>query len=206
MRPLRCAGLLYAASLWLSNSSYLYLSVSFIQMTKSLMPGLVYFSGCMFGTERFSSSILANMILIAAGVVVCAFGETNLIFGGMVVQLTALLFEATRLTLVQVCILQTSKPTCIVAWNRKTQPRNRTHHTSTLHRPCARYSRVLWKATMTSQSVLLWLPAPSASHALARAFTSHFMQNHKAHACGPIPGTHLDAPCSRLLCVSSLHQ
>ena len=38
------AGLLYAASLWLSNSSYLYLSVSFIQMTKSLMPGLVYLS------------------------------------------------------------------------------------------------------------------------------------------------------------------
>lgn len=103
-----CAGLLYAASLWLSNSSYLYLSVSFIQMTKSLMPGLVYFSGCMLGTERFSSSIVATMVLIAAGVVVCAFGETNLIFGGMVVQLTALLFEATRLTLVQVCILQTS--------------------------------------------------------------------------------------------------
>lgn len=98
-----CVGLLYAASLWLSNSSYLYLSVSFIQMTKSLMPGLVYFSGCWFGTEKFSSSILANMILIAAGVVVCAFGETNLVFGGMVVQLTALLFEATRLTMVQVC-------------------------------------------------------------------------------------------------------
>eukprot|EP00892_Ulva_mutabilis_P001855 jgi/Ulvmu1/11670/UM008_0079.1 len=97
-------GLLYAASLWLSNSSYLYLSVSFIQMTKSLMPGLVYFSGCWLGTERFSTSILANMILIAAGVVVCAFGETNLVFGGLVVQLTALLFEATRLTLVQVLI------------------------------------------------------------------------------------------------------
>lgn len=33
------AGLLYAGSLWLSNSAYLHLSVSFIQMTKSLMPG-----------------------------------------------------------------------------------------------------------------------------------------------------------------------
>lgn len=35
-------GALYAASLWLSNSAYLHLSVSFIQMTKALMPGLVY--------------------------------------------------------------------------------------------------------------------------------------------------------------------
>ena len=48
------AGLLYAASLWLSNASYLYLSVSFIQMTKSLMPGLVYASGVVMGTEKYS--------------------------------------------------------------------------------------------------------------------------------------------------------
>jgi hypothetical protein len=45
---------LYAASLWLSNSAYLYLSVSFIQMTKSLMPGLVYASGVALGTEQHS--------------------------------------------------------------------------------------------------------------------------------------------------------
>ena len=54
------AGLLYAASLWLSNASYLYLSVSFIQMTKSLMPGLVYASGVLLGTEKFSSSVSAS--------------------------------------------------------------------------------------------------------------------------------------------------
>ena len=40
LQNLSRAGLLYAASLWLSNSAYLYLSVSFIQMTKALMPGL----------------------------------------------------------------------------------------------------------------------------------------------------------------------
>lgn len=42
MRRVMPIGLLYAASLWLSNSAYLHLSVSFIQMTKALMPGLVY--------------------------------------------------------------------------------------------------------------------------------------------------------------------
>lgn len=84
-------GLLYAASLWLSNSAYLHLSVSFIQMTKALMPGLVYttvriafvlfnchvddtdpgahFKGVYMGTERFTYGYAANMLLIAVGVV-----------------------------------------------------------------------------------------------------------------------------------------
>lgn len=97
-------GLLYAASLWLSNASYLYLSVSFIQMTKSLMPGLVYASGVLLGTEKFSSTVTANMLLIAFGVVVCAFGEMNLVLKGLMTQLAALGFEASRLTLVQILI------------------------------------------------------------------------------------------------------
>jgi hypothetical protein len=87
------AGLLYAASLWLSNSAYLYLSVSFIQMTKSLMPGLVYGSGCIVGTEKFKGEVAAIMSLIAFGVVVCAYGEVNLIMVGVVVQLSSLAFE-----------------------------------------------------------------------------------------------------------------
>ncbi|KDD74809.1 hypothetical protein H632_c1059p0 [Helicosporidium sp. ATCC 50920] len=97
-------GVLYAASLWLSNSAYLYLSVSFIQMTKSLMPGLVYACGLVLGTEAYSTSSALNMCLIAAGVVVCALGEANLVVKGLVQQLAALLFEAARLTMVQVLI------------------------------------------------------------------------------------------------------
>ena len=95
-------GMLYAASLWLSNSAYLYLSVSFIQMTKSLMPGLVYACGVTLGTETFSAASAANMSLIAFGVLVCALGEANLVYKGLVQQLTALVFEAARLTLVQI--------------------------------------------------------------------------------------------------------
>jgi len=86
-------GVLYAASLWLSNSSYLYLSVSFIQMTKSLMPGLVYATGVMMGTEQFTRANAANMVLIAFGVLICAIGEVNLVFKGVMQQLAALLFE-----------------------------------------------------------------------------------------------------------------
>ena len=86
-------GMLYAGSLWLSNSAYLYLSVSFIQMTKSLMPGLVYGCGCLVGTEKFRGNVAANMALIAFGVVVCAVGELNLVARGLAQQLTALGFE-----------------------------------------------------------------------------------------------------------------
>ena len=85
--------MLYAASLWLSNSAYLYLSVSFIQMTKSLMPGLVYATGIAFGTERFTRGNVFNMLLIAFGVVVCAIGEVNLVPRGVLQQMAALLFE-----------------------------------------------------------------------------------------------------------------
>lgn len=102
--PPPCAGLLYAASLWLSNSAYLYLSVSFIQMTKSLMPGLVYSAGVALRIEHFRTSSALNMCLIAFGVVVCAIGEANLVIKGLVQQLAALVFEATRLTLVQILI------------------------------------------------------------------------------------------------------
>lgn len=97
-------GILYAGSLWLSNSAYLYLSVSFIQMTKSLMPGLVYACGCFLGTEKFSRGASSNMILIAFGVLVCALGEVNLVFKGLVQQLVALVLEALRLTMIQILI------------------------------------------------------------------------------------------------------
>eukprot|EP01025_Chloroclados_australasicus_P016288 TRINITY_DN18110_c0_g1_i6.p2 TRINITY_DN18110_c0_g1~~TRINITY_DN18110_c0_g1_i6.p2 ORF type:complete len:380 (+),score=37.25 TRINITY_DN18110_c0_g1_i6:102-1142(+) len=97
-------GLLYAASLWLSNSSYLYLSVSFIQMTKSLMPGLVYLCGIFIGTEKFGGKITGTMVWIGFGVLVCAVGEVNLAPLGLACQLSALFFEALRLTLTQVLI------------------------------------------------------------------------------------------------------
>ena len=66
-------------------------------MTKSLMPGLVYCCGIAFGVERFTPATAANMVLIAFGVAVCAFGEVNLVLKGVVQQLSALLFEVSLL-------------------------------------------------------------------------------------------------------------
>ena len=101
-------GALYAASLWLSNSAYLHLSVSFIQMTKALMPGLVYICGILLKIDDFNMYQACNMLLIALGVLVCAFGEVNLHPLGLTLQLAALSFEAARLTLVQILIKSTA--------------------------------------------------------------------------------------------------
>mmetsp|Transcript_19464 Transcript_19464/g.32730 ORF Transcript_19464/g.32730 Transcript_19464/m.32730 type:complete len:334 (-) Transcript_19464:791-1792(-) len=97
-------GALYAASLWLSNSAYIHLSVSFIQMTKALMPGLVYMIGVFMRTEKYTLKVTLNMLVIAIGVGIAAYGEVNFVMIGVVEQLSSLVFEAVRLMLVQVLI------------------------------------------------------------------------------------------------------
>ena len=70
-------GVLYAFSLWLSNSAYIYLSVSFIQMLKALMPVAVYSIGVVFKKDTFKSNTMMNMILISVGVAIAAYGEAK---------------------------------------------------------------------------------------------------------------------------------
>ncbi|EYU23046.1 hypothetical protein MIMGU_mgv1a025006mg [Erythranthe guttata] len=100
-------GLLYALSLWLSKSAYIYLSVSFIQMLKALMPVAVYTLGVLFKKEGFKSETMANMISISIGVGIAAYGEAKFDSWGVILQLGAVAFEATRLVMIQ--ILLTSK-------------------------------------------------------------------------------------------------
>ena len=49
-------------TLFLGNSVYMYLSIAFIQMLKSLGTVGVFCIGCIFGVEKFSLSTLANMV------------------------------------------------------------------------------------------------------------------------------------------------
>ncbi|KAB5553330.1 hypothetical protein DKX38_010641 [Salix brachista] len=100
-------GALYSLSLWLSNSAYIYLSVSFIQMLKALMPVAVYSIGVMLKKESFKSNTMANMISISVGVGIAAYGEARFDTWGVFLQLGAVAFEATRLVMIQ--ILLTSK-------------------------------------------------------------------------------------------------
>ncbi|KAL4319716.1 hypothetical protein GQ457_18G013680 [Hibiscus cannabinus] len=100
-------GALYSLSLWLSNSAYIYLSVSFIQMLKALMPVAVYSLGVLFKKEAFKTDTMANMLSISLGVAIAAYGEARFDTWGVVLQLGAVAFEATRLVMIQ--ILLTSK-------------------------------------------------------------------------------------------------
>nr|XP_043628064.1 probable sugar phosphate/phosphate translocator At5g25400 [Erigeron canadensis] len=100
-------GLLYSLSLWLSNSAYIYLSVSFIQMLKALMPVAVYSIGVLLKKEGFKGDIMTNMLSISFGVAIAAYGEAQFNTFGVMLQLGAVCFEATRLVLIQ--ILLTSK-------------------------------------------------------------------------------------------------
>lgn len=100
-------GALYSLSLWLSNSAYIYLSVSFIQMLKALMPVAVYSIGVALKKENFKSDTMANMLSISVGVAIAAYGEARFDSWGVILQLGAVAFEATRLVMIQ--ILLTSK-------------------------------------------------------------------------------------------------
>ncbi|KAF6152750.1 hypothetical protein GIB67_021410 [Kingdonia uniflora] len=100
-------GALYSLSLWFSNSAYIYLSVSFIQMLKALMPVAVYSIGVALKKETFKTESMINMLSISVGVGVAAYGEARFDTWGVVLQLSAVVFEATRLVLIQ--ILLTSK-------------------------------------------------------------------------------------------------
>ncbi|KAE9604457.1 hypothetical protein Lal_00031966 [Lupinus albus] len=97
-------GALYSLSLWFSNSAYIYLSVSFIQMLKALMPVAVYSIGVFLKKETFKNETMINMLSISLGVAVAAYGEAKFDVWGVTLQLLAVAFEATRLVLIQILL------------------------------------------------------------------------------------------------------
>eukprot|EP00252_Welwitschia_mirabilis_P017975 TRINITY_DN40105_c0_g1_i1.p1 TRINITY_DN40105_c0_g1~~TRINITY_DN40105_c0_g1_i1.p1 ORF type:complete len:350 (-),score=29.47 TRINITY_DN40105_c0_g1_i1:292-1341(-) len=97
-------GVLYSLSLWFSNSAYVYLSVSFIQMLKALMPVAVYSIGIALKRDSFKPKVMANMVGISVGVAIAAYGEAKFNSWGVIIQLAAVAFEATRLVLIQILL------------------------------------------------------------------------------------------------------
>ncbi len=88
----------------MGNAAYLYLSVSFIQMLKALMPVAVFSVGCVFGTERFKWPVFANMLLVTLGVAIASYGELNFNVTGVMFQLCSIVTESVRLVLVQILL------------------------------------------------------------------------------------------------------
>ncbi|KAK4397836.1 putative sugar phosphate/phosphate translocator [Sesamum angolense] len=53
---------LYSLSLWLPNSAYIYLSVSFTQILKAFMHVIVYTIGILFKKDSYKTSTMCNML------------------------------------------------------------------------------------------------------------------------------------------------
>lgn len=97
-------GACYAGTLWVGNAAYMYLSVSFIQMLKALMPVAVFSVGCLFGTDRFNWPTFLNLVLVTLGVAIASHGEINFNMIGVAYQLSGIVTESVRLVLVQILL------------------------------------------------------------------------------------------------------
>ncbi|KAK4398252.1 putative sugar phosphate/phosphate translocator [Sesamum angolense] len=80
-------GAMFAMTLWLGNTAYLYISVAFAQMLKAIMPVAVFILGVLAGLEVMSYRMLLIMSVISFGVLVASYGEMEISWIGVVYQM-----------------------------------------------------------------------------------------------------------------------
>ncbi|KAK4697239.1 hypothetical protein P7C71_g802, partial [Lecanoromycetidae sp. Uapishka_2] len=120
LRAIVPIGAMFSLSLICGNLTYLYLSVAFIQMLKVSQDGMmlmlrppadyvnqattpvaVLFAGWVMGVEKADLKVLFNVSFIVIGVIIASFGEIKFVLIGVLFQLGGIVFEATRLVMVQ---------------------------------------------------------------------------------------------------------
>jgi hypothetical protein len=94
-------GVFFSLSLICGNLAYLYLSVAFIQMLKATTPVAVLISGWLLGVSQPNLKQFLNVSAIVVGVIIASIGEIDFVLVGFLIQLAGVMFEATRLTMVQ---------------------------------------------------------------------------------------------------------
>ncbi|GAB2225814.1 hypothetical protein Droror1_Dr00021581 [Drosera rotundifolia] len=97
-------GAMFAMTLWLGNTAYLYISVAFAQMLKAIMPVAVFILGVAAGLEVMSCSMLLIMSVISCGVMVASYGEININWVGVVYQMGGVVGEALRLIFMEIFV------------------------------------------------------------------------------------------------------
>ncbi|GAY55895.1 hypothetical protein CUMW_167620 [Citrus unshiu] len=97
-------GAMFAMTLWLGNTAYLYISVAFAQMLKAIMPVAVFILGVAAGLEVMSCRMLLIMSVISFGVVVASYGEININWIGVVYQMGGVVGEALRLIFMEILV------------------------------------------------------------------------------------------------------
>ncbi|BAT93173.1 probable sugar phosphate/phosphate translocator At3g14410 [Vigna umbellata] len=97
-------GAMFAMTLWLGNTAYLYISVAFAQMLKAVMPVAVFVLGVAVGLEVMSCKMLLIMSVISFGVLVASYGEININWVGVVYQMGGVVGEALRLIFMEIFV------------------------------------------------------------------------------------------------------
>ncbi|KAG5000503.1 hypothetical protein JHK87_021575 [Glycine soja] len=97
-------GAMFAMTLWLGNTAYLYISVAFAQMLKAIMPVAVFVLGVAAGLEVMSYKMLLIMSVISFGVLVASYGEININWIGVVYQMGGVVGEALRLIFMEIFV------------------------------------------------------------------------------------------------------
>jgi Triose-phosphate Transporter family len=97
-------GLCMALGLHFGNLAYLHLTVSFIQILKSLAPVITMLALFLAKIETPTKRLICSVLVIAAGTVISSLGEVNFSAIGVVIAMSAEVFEATRLVLTQLVL------------------------------------------------------------------------------------------------------
>ncbi|KAF2158032.1 TPT-domain-containing protein [Myriangium duriaei CBS 260.36] len=101
LRAIVPIGLMFSLSLICGNLTYLYLSVSFIQMLKATTPVAVLLATWTMGVAPPNMKTLGNVSFIVLGVIIASVGEIKFQLTGFLFQIAGIVFEAIRLTMVQ---------------------------------------------------------------------------------------------------------
>ncbi|OCH86768.1 TPT-domain-containing protein [Obba rivulosa] len=104
LRSILPIGLLFSASLILSNTAYLYLSVAYIQMLKAFVPVAILLISWTFRIQEPSKKLAMIVFMISSGVALASRGELHFNLIGFVTQAAAVAFEASRLVMIQILL------------------------------------------------------------------------------------------------------
>ncbi|KAF8988706.1 triose-phosphate transporter family-domain-containing protein [Cyathus striatus] len=97
-------GVLFSGSLILSNTAYLYLSVSYIQMLKAFIPVAILLITWIARIDEPNKKLLIIVLMISSGVALASQGELRFNLVGFLIQAAAVAFEASRLVMIQVLL------------------------------------------------------------------------------------------------------
>ncbi|PVF97359.1 TPT-domain-containing protein [Serendipita vermifera] len=162
IRSILPIAVLFCGSLVLSNKAYLFLSVGYIQMLKAFNPVAILLISFAIKIKEPSRRLFVIVLTISFGVCMASYGELHFNLVGFIIQALAVLFESSRLVMVEI-LLQGIKMDPLVSL----------HYFAP---PCALLSLILLPLTEGWTPIMTAIPHLGFGHLFANAMTA-FMLN-----------------------------